>query len=140
MKAPNKAPYLMALLCAMLTAAAGAAELTEAHVKAYYAAWSSGKVDTVMTCFAPDIVYEDVATGDLAKGTDAVRAFAKKFLEGTPGVKVEPTSILIGPASAAVEWTMSAGTGEEAWQVRGAAILEHADGRITRATDYWNAE
>jgi steroid delta-isomerase-like uncharacterized protein len=130
----------LVLMCAVLSTAASADELTETRLEAYYAAWNSGKVEEVMSFFAPDVVYEDVATGDLAKGTEAVRAFAKKFLEGTPGVQVKPTSMLIGPASAAVEWTMSAGTGEEAWSVRGAAVLQHANGLITRATDYWNAE
>lgn len=133
-------PRAIALILALATSGVGAAELTEQTLRAYYAAWSSGKVDSVMGYFGPGIVYEDVATGELADGPDAVRAFAQKFLDGTPGVKVQPSSILIGPTSAAVEWTMSAGTGAEAWRVRGAAILQHADGRITRATDYWNAE
>ena len=127
-------------LVAVLSAPVGAAEIDEARIKAYYAAWSGGNLDTLMGYFAPNAVYEDVATGDLSTGTDAIRAFAKKFLEATPGVKVEPTSILIGTESAAVEWTMSAGTGAEAWSVRGVAMLKHEGGQITRATDYWNAE
>jgi len=127
-------------LVAVLSAPVGAAEIDEARIKAYYAAWSGGNLDTLMGYFAPNAVYEDVATGDLSTGTDAIRAFAKKFLEATPGVKVEPTSILIGTESAAVEWTMSAGAGAEAWSVRGVAMLKHEGGQITRATDYWNAE
>ncbi len=121
-------------------AAAGAAELGEDRVRAYYAAWSSGKVEEVMPYFTSDVVYEDVATGDLAKGPDEVRAFASKFLSSTPGVKIEPTRILIGDRTAAVEWTMSAGSGTDAWSVRGVAILEHRDGQIARATDYWDEE
>ncbi|MCA9233561.1 MAG: hypothetical protein KDA57_23175, partial [Planctomycetales bacterium] len=61
-------------------------------------------------------------------------------LDSAPGVKITPTSILVGDTSAAVEWTMSAGEGDEAWSVRGVAILNHAGGKITRATDYWDAE
>ena len=92
-----------------------------------------------MAYFADAIVYEDGATGDMADGRAVVRAFAVKFLEETPGVQVVPTSILVGSETAAVEWTMSAGEGDHAWQMRGAAILHHAGGRITRATDYWDA-
>ncbi len=121
-------------------ATAGAAELTADDIRAYYGAWSEGNLDKVMGYFTADAVYEDVATGDLATGKDAVRAFAKKFLDNTPGVRVDPTSVLVGDASAAVEWTMSAGTGSEAWSVRGVAIIEHSGGRITKATDYWNSE
>lgn len=132
----------LALSLTLLSVApwASATELTEARVRAYYAAWSNGQVDEVMTYFAPDAVYEDVATGELASGSSEVRAFAAKFLESTPGVSVAPTSILIGEQSAAVEWTMKAGTGKDAWVVRGVAILQHRDGQISRATDYWDSE
>lgn len=117
-----------------------AADLTEDRVRAYYAAWSSGEVDELMTYFAPDVVYEDVATGELAKGPDEVRAFASKFLAGSPGVKVQPTSILLGERAAAVEWTMGAGSGADAWTVRGVTVLQHRDGQIARATDYWDSK
>ncbi len=119
---------------------AGAAELSETRLRAYYSAWSSGDVEGVMSYFTPATVYEDVATGELATGTAEVRAFATKFLESSPGVSVEPTSILIGERSAADEWTMKAGTGKEAWSVRGVAILQHRDGQIVRATDYWDSK
>ena len=119
---------------------ATAAEFTEARVRAYYAAWSNGKVEDLMTYFAPETVYEDVATGELASGTTEVRAFVTKFLQASPGVLVEPTSILVGGHSAAVEWTMKAGTGKDAWSVRGVAILQHHDGQIVRATDYWDSK
>lgn len=119
---------------------AAAAELDEARVRAYYTAWTSANVDALMTYFTPDTVYEDVATGELARGAAEVRAFATKFLQSSPGVSVEPTSILVGAHSAAVEWTMKAGTGKDAWEVRGVAILQHHDGQITRATDYWDSK
>ena len=132
----------LALSFALLAAIpfAGAAVLTEARVRDYYAAWSSGNVDEVMTYFTPDAVYEDVATAELATGAAEVRTFASKFLQSSPGVKVEPTNVVIGDHSAAVEWTMGAGAGKDAWTVRGAAILQHRDGQITRATDYWNSK
>lgn len=131
-----------ALLLALVVTvpASVAAELTEASVRSYYAAWSSGNVDEIMTYFSHDAVYEDVATGELSTGTAAVRAFASKFLQASPGVVVQPTSILIGDRSAAVEWTMKAGMGKDAWAVRGVAILQHRDGRIVRATDYWDSK
>jgi limonene-1,2-epoxide hydrolase len=133
-------PLCIIAMITMLSAPVGAVELTEEKIRAYYAAWTEGNLENLMSYFTADAVYEDVATGDLSTGKEKVRAFAKKFLDGTPGVKVEPTSILVGKDSAAVEWTMSAGTGDEAWSVRGVAILKHRDGQITRATDYWNSE
>ncbi len=139
LSAPNHAlSVALALTLLMASACVTAGELTEDRVRAYYAAWSSGNVSEVMTFFTPDVVYEDVATGGLAKGAAEVRSFAAKFLDGSPGVNVEPTSVLVGERSAAVEWTMGAGTGKDAWTVRGVAILEHRDGQIARATDYWD--
>ena len=129
---------VLSLTLSMVVTCASAGELTEERVRAYYAAWSSGNVNEVMTFFTPDVVYEDVATGELAKGAAEVRGFATKFLSESPGVKVEPTSILVGEHSAAVEWTMGAGTGKDAWTVRGVAVLEHRRGQIARATDYWD--
>ncbi len=138
---PHRLSISLCLLCCVMVSFVASAEtLNEARVRAYYQAWSSGDVDQVMPYFASTIVYEDVATGERAAGTAEVRAFAAKFLSSTPGVQVEPGSVLVGPTSAAVEWTMSAGEGEAAWSVRGVAIIDHADGLITRATDYWNAE
>jgi steroid delta-isomerase-like uncharacterized protein len=128
------------VITGFLALPAGAADLGEQQIRAYYTAWSSGDLDGLMSYFAEDAVYEDVATGDLSTGKANVRIFAAKFLEDTPGVRVVPTSVLVGDGAAAVEWTMSAGAGDEAWSVRGVAIIKHAGGKITRATDYWNKE
>ncbi|HJP35782.1 MAG TPA: nuclear transport factor 2 family protein [Gammaproteobacteria bacterium] len=137
-------PLVLALASVLIAcngvASATAAEITEETIETYYAAWSNHDVDAVMAYFTDDCVYEDVATGDLATGEKEIRAFAKKFLDGTPDVKVTPASITIGGARAAVEWIMSAGSGDEAWSVRGVAILVLRDGRISRATDYWDVE
>ena len=121
-------------------AASGTGGIDEAAVEAYYAAWSNHDIKTVVGYFTEDCIYEDVATGDLAQGHDELRAFAKKFLDDTPGVKVVPQSITIGKKRAAVEWLMSGGSGADAWSVRGVAILEIKDGLFSRATDYWNVD
>lgn len=117
-----------------------ASDLSEADVRAYYAAWSKADIDAIINYFHSDCVYEDVATGDLSRGHDELRDFAKKFLDGSPGVTVEPATITIGADRIAVEWLMSGGVGDDAWSVRGVAILEPRGEKIVRATDYWNAE
>ena len=75
----------LSLTLSMIATCPSAEELTDERVRAYCAAWSSGNVSEVMTFFTPDVVYEDVATGELAKGADEVRSFAAKFLAGSPG-------------------------------------------------------
>ena len=55
--------FLISVALVMLASApVGAAELTEQAVRAYYAAWTDGDVDTVASYCTADAVYEDVAT------------------------------------------------------------------------------
>ena len=125
--------------CVVLSAnAAIAGKLGEGDLNTYFGAWSASDVDKIMAYFGDGIVYEDVTTGDLSSGRDEVRAFVQKFLEGTPGVKLAPSNTIITNSKAAIEWTMSAGTGDDAWEVRGVSIMEHKNGEIIRVTDYWN--
>ena len=113
-------------------------EINKANIETYYEAWTQGDVDTIMGYFTDDIVYEDVATGALNTGAEAVRGFAQGFADKYKGVSLVPASVVIGHGGAAVEWVMSGGTGEEAWSVRGVCVLETRKGKISRATDYWD--
>ena len=114
--------------------------ITEASVESYYAAWTKGDVDAVMGYFTDDIVYADVATGARSSGTAEVRAFVQKFVDNYAGVKLSAASVTIGKSSAAVEWVMSGGSGEEAWSIPGVCVFKIVDGRFSSATDYWNKE
>lgn len=115
-----------------------AGELGEGDINRYFEAWSASDVDKIMSYFGDGIVYEDVTTEELSTGGKEVRAFTQKFLNSTPGVKLIPNNIIISNNKAAIEWVMSAGTGDEAWEIRGVSIMQHENGKITRVTDYWN--
>jgi len=117
-----------------------AAEMNEDAMKAYYAAWTSGDVDTIMGYFSDDIVYSDIPTGKHASGREAVRAFVQNFVDNYAGVKLTAATVTIGATSAAVEWVMSGGSGEEAWSVPGMCAFQLKDGFITSATDYWHKQ
>ena len=112
--------------------------LGEGDINSYFAAWSAGDVDKIMTYFGDGIVYEDVTTGKLSTGRKEVRAFTQKFLNDTPGLKLIPNNIIISNSKAAIEWVMSGSTGDETWEVRGVSVMGHENGRINRVTDYWN--
>jgi steroid delta-isomerase-like uncharacterized protein len=114
--------------------------VSEESMQSYYAAWTKGDVDAVMAYFTDDIVYADVATGASSSGMTDVRAFVQKFVDNYAGVKLTAASITIGKSSAAVEWVMSGGSGEEAWSVPGVCVFKVVDGRFSSATDYWNKE
>ena len=112
--------------------------ISKADIEAYYEAWTQQDVDAIMGYFTEDIVYEDVATGKLNTGTEAVRGFVQGFADNYKGVSLVPASVVIGHGGGAVEWVMSGGTGDEAWSIRGACVLDTRDGKISRATDYWD--
>ena len=114
--------------------------INDESMQSYYAAWTKGDVDGVMSYFTDDIVYADVATGARSSGTTEVRAFVQKFVDNYAGVKLAVASITIGESSAAVEWVMGGGTAEEAWSIPGVCVFKIVDGRFSSATDYWNKE
>ena len=130
----------LVLAISIVGASATAEEMTADAMRAYYAAWSSGDVDAIMAYYTDEIVYADVATGARASGTQDVRAFAQKFVDENPGVKLTTASITIAESSAAVEWVMSGGTGADAWSVPGVCVFKLDGGRISSATDYWNKD
>lgn len=132
------ASFIIYCCIALSTNAAFAGELSEGDLNVYFEAWSAGDVDKIMANFGNEIVYEDVTTGDLSISREEVRAFVRKFLDATPGVKLVPSNMVITNSKAAIEWTMSAGSGDDAWQVRGVSIMQHKNGEIIRVTDYWN--
>jgi steroid delta-isomerase-like uncharacterized protein len=112
--------------------------LSEGDVNNYFEAWSAGDVDKIMAYIDEGIVYEDIPTSKLSTGQDETRSFIQKFLDDSPGLKLIPNNIMILNNKAAIEWTMSGGTGDEAWETRGATVMGHDNGKINRITDYWN--
>lgn len=126
-------------LCVALGANSSiAGELEEGDINRYFEAWSASDVDKIMSYFKDGIFYEDVTTEELSTGSKEVRTFVQKFLDNTPGVKLIPNNIIISDNKAAIEWTMSAGAGDDTWEIRGVSIMQHESGKITRVTDYWN--
>jgi len=112
--------------------------LEEAAVRDYFKGWDTGDIGKVMSYFTTDIVYEDVPKAEIAKGTDAVKSFVEKFFTDYAGTRLAVDSITVGKKGAAAEWTMSGGSGEEAWSIRGASVMEHKGGKISKVTDYWD--
>jgi steroid delta-isomerase-like uncharacterized protein len=116
-------------------------------VDQWASAWSSHDVDRVLRLFIDDCIYEDVPTGSVNVGKDALRDFAEFFFAIAPDLKVELSSRLEAERLAVGEWKMS-GTQQgdmpnlpathKPFSIRGVSILELQDGKIRRCTDYWD--
>ena len=119
----------------------------ERLVQGWASLFSAHDLDTLMELFTDDVVYEDVAHAVVNSGKDAVRAFAARFLVTFPDATIELSSTFVTPTHGGAEWMMR-GTqmGDmpdipamgKHMEVRGASILEFADGKIRRMSDYWD--
>lgn len=116
----------------------GHAKLNDRTVRDYFNGWDTADIEKVMSYFSADIVYEDVLKAQLASGTVAVKAFVQQFNTDFAGARLAVESVTIGKKGAAAEWMISGGSGDEAWSVRSASIMEHKGGKISKVTDYWD--
>ncbi len=116
----------------------GHAKLNDRTVRDYFNGWDTADIEKVMSYFSADIVYEDVLKAQLASGTVAVKAFVQQFNTDFAGARLAVESVTIGKKGAAAEWIISRGSGDEAWSVRSASIMEHKGGKISKVTDYWD--
>ena len=123
---------------ALISVSTTASALDEAAVRDYFKGLDTADIGKVMSYLTTDIVYEDVPNAEISKGSVAAKAFVEQFFTDFAGARLAVDSVTIGKNGAAVEWTMNAGIGEEAWSVRGASVMEHKGGKISKVTDYWD--
>src|SRR5215471_9934630 len=96
------------------------------------------------------MLYEDVARGTAFHGKDEYRRFGEAFFAGFPDATFElisPTSRFATGSQGGVEWVMKGthrgdmpglpATGKHV-EMRGASIVQFADGKISRCSDYWD--
>ena len=126
------------LLASLMGVSSIATALEESAVRDYFAGWDTADITKVMSYFSADIVYEDVPKAEIAKGTSEVKVFIGKFFTDFAGARLAVESVTVGESGAAAEWTISGGSGEEAWSLRGASVMKHKNGKISKVTDYWD--
>jgi steroid delta-isomerase-like uncharacterized protein len=104
-------------------------------------------MEQVLPLYTDDCTYEDVPMGAVNHGKEELRAFGQLFFSGFPDATFEMTSGFVAGTWAGGEWLMrGTHTGdlpglpatEKSMAVRGSSMLELADGRIRRCTDYWD--
>jgi steroid delta-isomerase-like uncharacterized protein len=115
--------------------------------EAWTDAWNSHDSAQVAALLTPDGMYEDLAFGLIAHGTDEITKFADGFFTAAPDLHIDLVAGFGNDDWAAAEWVFSgtdtggvagAPTGKR-FEVRGATIFEVQDGKARRNTDYYNA-
>jgi len=111
----------------------------------FIAAWNSHDAATVVAMYAVDGSHEDLGIGVVAKGHDAIRAFA---IEGGADFQLSLVSEQTGQDRYAIEWvavgTHTAEMGgvpatNKPFRFRGASIGHlDAEGKIIENRDYFN--
>jgi steroid delta-isomerase-like uncharacterized protein len=115
--------------------------------RAWATAWSSGDPERVVALFTSDCVYEDVTLGAVNRGSDELRGFASGFMSAIPDFSFESESNFAGADWLTIEWRMTGthvndlpgmpATGRR-FDLRGATVIELADGRGKVCRDYWD--
>lgn len=108
------------------------------------AAWSTHDPDKLIQFYTDDVVYEDVAYGEVNHGKAELRKFAADFFEAVPDLKLEVVSSSTHNDRGYVEWVFSGTdkgiykTGKK-FSVRGASVFEMRGGKCSSNKDYYNA-
>ena len=109
--------------------------------------WNSHDVERIISFFADDCLYEDLAVGVAKRGKKEVTEFIREFFAGFPDVKFEIRGCFSTNDRVCIEWVMTGthsgdlpgmpATGK-AISIRGVNVKEIKDNKVTRHTDYYD--
>lgn len=152
MKMKMKRVLTAAILLAMLALPAIAAPpdgksttgLGAAVAEKWIAAWNSHNPDKMLSLFTEDVVYEDVAFGEVSHGTAELRKFFVSEIEGVPDLELKLLSSNIQGGHGTIEWMFS-GTDKgvfktgKTFSVRGVSVIDMREGKISRNLDFYDS-
>jgi steroid delta-isomerase-like uncharacterized protein len=115
-----------------------------AVARKWIAAWNSHNPDKMLSLFTDDIVYEDVAFGEVSHGRAEVRKFAASEFEAVPDLELKLLRASIHNGHGTIEWAFSGTdkgiykTGKK-FSVRGVSVIDMRDGKIIRNLDFYDS-
>jgi steroid delta-isomerase-like uncharacterized protein len=118
---------------------------TASAADSFMQAWHERDAELLSTLFAPDAEY--VTPSGVYEGPEGAAQYLANTFVGAPESTVTPGNRVVGAAGAALQWVMT-GTHTGTWpglpatgrefRLPGVTVLEIQDGRIVRATDYYD--
>ena len=118
-------------------------QANSALAEKWIAAWNSHSPDKMLPLFTDDVVYEDVAFGELSHGSAELRKFAASEFEGVPDLELKLVRADIHNGHGTIEWTFTGTdkgvfkTGKK-FSVRGVSVIDVRDGKISRSLDFYD--
>jgi steroid delta-isomerase-like uncharacterized protein len=94
--------------------------------------------------FTADILYEDVAFGEVSHGSAELRKFAASEFEAVPDLELKLLRAHIHGGHGTIEWIFSGtdkgvfNTGKK-FSVRGVSVIDVRDGKISRNLDFYDS-
>ena len=120
----------------------------ERWLRAEEAAWASRDIERILSCYAHDCLYEDLAAGKHSRGHAQIRAFLEEAFLGVPDFRVELVSFFGCDERICAEGVMHGmHTGSivgmpppsgKAFSLRYAHVCELRGGKAVRVTDYYD--
>ena len=118
-----------------------------ALIDAIQASWSNPDPQAFVSLFTEDGLFEDKTYGIAVRGHEELRAHARRVQKHNVGLAVEILTADATERTGVAEWRLTHSftgnfdgvdcTGAPIL-IHGLSIYEFADGRISRAADYWN--
>jgi len=117
--------------------------------RSFIEAWSTHNVEKLITLFAENCLYEEVATGRKYYSKKEIAGYARSTLSGVPDSEFEIVTVIAGDNMSTVEWIWK-GTNSVGWpdlgipatnkrfEVRGVSVMVIEDNLIQRNSDYWD--
>lgn len=119
----------------------------EQLVERFAKAWSSGDLEAILACVSADVVYDAVGAGIISHGREQFAGFATAVLTAVPEIQWLIDRTYAAGNVVSCEWRLTGTqTGDfpgipatgNSFEVRGASIIECADGKVVASRDYWN--
>jgi steroid delta-isomerase-like uncharacterized protein len=110
----------------------------------WIAAWNSHSPDKMLPLFADDILYEDVAFGEVSHGRAEVSKFAASEFVAVPDLELKLLRSELHGGHGTIEWSFS-GTDKDIYKtgkkfsVRGVSVIDVRDGKIVRNLDFYDS-
>ena len=110
--------------------------------------WNAHEVESILSYFTDDIVFEDLGGARVIRGKAQMRTWVNETLSAFPDFRTDLKSLFVSGRWAGSEWVASGTlkgrlhhlepTGRS-YSVRGASIMELRDGKIKRNTDFYDS-
>ncbi len=121
----------------------------EELVNSFIEALNAKDIGTFASLFTEEGTYEEVCSGRLLKGREAIANYINATLEGIPDSKFEIITIVADDKHATVEW-IGTGTSTVGWpamnipatekslNLKGISVMDIDNGKIKSNRDYWD--